>query len=149
MPASGFHFRRAPGHLIRRAHQIAVAVFSDVAGDHAVTPVQFAILNALLEQPAIDQSTLAQRVAFDAATIGSVIGRLERKGWVRRQAAAADRRRKLLWLTEDGERAAAAMGPAVALVQQRILEPLSDAEQQQLTALLDKLITHHLRSSAT
>ena len=144
-----FHFQQAPGHLIRRAHQIAVAVFSDVAGAHAVTPVQFAILNALLDQPAIDQITLAQRVAFDAATIGSVIGRLERKGWVHRRPAEADRRRKLLWLTAEGERAAAAMGPVVALAQQRILEPLTDAEQQQLTALLDKLITNHPRSSAT
>jgi DNA-binding MarR family transcriptional regulator len=148
-PAGAFRFQQAPGHLIRRAHQIAVAVFSDVAGAHAVTPVQFAILNALQDQPAIDQVTLAQRVAFDAATIGSVIGRLERKGWLRREAADADRRRKLLWLTEEGERAAAAMGPVVALAQQRILEPLSDAEQQQLTALLDKLITQHPRGSAT
>ncbi|HOB65908.1 MarR family winged helix-turn-helix transcriptional regulator [Ottowia sp.] len=144
-----FQFQQAPGHLIRRAHQIAVAVFNDVAGAHAVTPVQFAILTALREQPAIDQITLAQRVAFDAATIGSVIGRLEKKGWLHRRASAADRRRKLLWLTDEGERAAAAMEPAVALAQRRILEPLTDAEQQQLAALLDKLITQHPRGAAT
>ena len=124
-------------------------VFAVIQLDYGLTLPQFAILNALQDQPAIDQVTLAQRVAFDAATIGSVIGRLERKGWLRREAADADRRRKLLWLTEEGERAAAAMGPVVALAQQRILEPLSDAEQQQLTALLDKLITQHPRGSAT
>lgn len=74
-----FIFEQAPGHLIRRAHQISVAVFADEVGAHAVTPVQFAILNLLLGQPGIDQITLAQGVAFDAATIGSVIGRLEKK----------------------------------------------------------------------
>ena len=46
-----FAFERAPGHLIRRAHQIAVAVFTEEVGAHGVTPVQFAILNALMQQP--------------------------------------------------------------------------------------------------
>ena len=60
------------------------------------TPVQFAILNALIDEPGEDQITLSARVAFDPATLGSVIGRLERKGWIRREADAADKRRKLL-----------------------------------------------------
>ena len=144
-----FAFEQAPGHLIRRAHQIAVAVFAEEVGAHAVTPVQFAILNALMQRPGVDQVTLAQRVAFDAATIGSVIGRLEKKGWLRRQAAETDRRRKLLWLTAECERAVLAMTPAVALVQQRILEPLDDGEQQQMLALLAKLVMHHPRSLST
>ena len=143
-----FEFEQAPGHLIRRAHQISVAVFAEEVGAHTVTPVQFAILNALLEQSGIDQITLAQRVAFDAATIGSVIGRLERRGWLRRQPDQADRRRKLLWLTAEGERAVLAMTPAVALVQQRILEPLAPEERHQLLALLAKLVTNHARSQA-
>ena len=45
------------------------------------------------------------------ATIGSVIGRLEKKGWLRRQPDVADRRRKLLWLTPEGERGAGALKP--------------------------------------
>lgn len=144
-----FEFEQAPGHLIRRAHQISVAVFAEEVGAHTVTPVQFAILNALLEQSGIDQITLAQRVAFDAATIGSVIGRLERRGWLRRQPDQADRRRKLLWLTAEGEQAAAALRPVVETVQQRMLAPLSAQEQVQLTALLRKLVTHHPRGLAT
>ena len=144
-----FAFEQAPGHLIRRAHQIAVAVFVEEVGAHAVTPVQFAILNALMQRPGVDQVTLAQRVAFDAATIGSVIGRLEKKGWLRRQPDVADRRRKLLWLTPEGERAAGALKPLVEGAQQHILEPLSADEQKQLVALLSKLVTHHPRRAAT
>lgn len=147
-PAEPFRFQCAPGHLIRRAHQISVAVFAEEVGAHAVTPVQFAILNALRAQPGIDQITLAHRVAFDAATIGSVIGRLEKKGWLHRRAAVADRRRKLLWLTAEGERAAIAMQAAVEEVQRRIMAPLDSAEQQQLVNLLDKLVTSHPRASA-
>ncbi len=81
------------------------------AADFDVTPVQFAILHALLEQPGEDQVTLATRVAFDAATSGSVIGRLEARGWVRREPDTQDRRRKLLWITPEGEPPSAARAP--------------------------------------
>jgi len=139
--ARSFDFRHAPGHLIRRAHQLAVAVFMEETAEFGVTPVQFAILNALIEDPGEDQVTLAGRVAFDAATFGSVIGRLESRGWVKRKPDAQDRRRKLLWVTAEGEKAAMAMKRAVAKAQVRILGPLDAGERDQLIALLDKLVT--------
>jgi len=88
-----FELATAPGHLIRRSHQISVAVFNTHLAAADVTPVQFAILNALGDTPGVDQITLAKRVAFDPATSGSVIGRLESKGWVDRFADPVDRRR--------------------------------------------------------
>jgi DNA-binding MarR family transcriptional regulator len=142
MPKS-FDFQHAPGHLIRRAHQVAVAIFMEETGKYDTTPVQFAILNALIDDPGEDQVTLAGKVAFDAATFGSVIGRLESKGWVRREADAADRRRKLLWVTAEGEQAALRMKRAVARAQSRILGPLEAAERRQLVALLGKLVAGH------
>ena len=144
--AKSFDFEHAPGHLIRRAHQLAVAIFMEETGEFDVTPVQFAILNALIDDPGEDQVTLAARVAFDAATSGSVIGRLETKGWVRREPDAQDRRRKLLWVTPGGEQAAQAMKRAVGKVQARILAPLEPAERQQLIVLLAKLVERHEQS---
>jgi DNA-binding MarR family transcriptional regulator len=141
--AKGFDFRHAPGHLIRRAHQVAVAIFMEETAGFEVTPVQFAILNALLDGPGEDQVTLARNVAFDAATFGSVITRLEARGWVRREADAADRRRKRLWVTPEGAQAARAMKRAVGKVQGRILEPLDASEREQLIALLDRLVAGH------
>lgn len=138
-----FDFQHAPGYLIRRAHQVAVAIFMEETGGFDTTPVQFAILNALIDDPGEDQVTLARKVAFDAATFGSVIGRLEGKGWVRREPDAADRRRKLLWVTPEGEHAALRMKRAVAKAQNRILAPLDAAERDQLAALLGKLVAGH------
>lgn len=139
--SQSYDFAHAPGHLIRRAQQIAVSVFAQELAVFDVTPVQFAILNALMDAPGTDQVTLAARVAFDAATSGSVIGRLEVKGWVRREASPQDRRRKLLWLTPKGKKAVLAMAPKVAQVQELILQPLKAQERQQLTALLAKLVS--------
>ncbi len=136
-----FDFQHAPGHLIRRAHQLAVAIFMEETSELDVTPVQFAILNALIADPGEDQVTLAGKVAFDAATFGSVIGRLEAKGWVRREPDGTDRRRKLLWVTASGERVALGMKRAVGKAQRRILGPLDAAERRQLVVLLQKLVT--------
>jgi DNA-binding MarR family transcriptional regulator len=138
-----FDFQQAPGHLIRRAHQIAFAIFMEETRDFDITPVQFAILNALIDDPGEDQVTLARKVAFDAATFGSVIGRLESKGWVRREPDARDRRRKLLWISAEGEAAARQMRRIVLRVQARILNGLAPDERSQLLALLTKLVASH------
>ena len=138
-----FDFAQAPGHLIRRAQQIAVAEFARAAVAHDVTPVQFAFMHAMLQTPGVDQITLAKRVAFDAATSGSVIGRLEAKGWVRRDADPQDRRRKLLFLTPAGARALAAMNTAVAAAQSQMLAPLSAADQKVFLRLLAQLVAGH------
>lgn len=141
--AKSFDFRHAPGHLIRRAHQLSVAIFMEETGEYDITPVQFAILNALIAAPGEDQVTLARKVAFDAATFGSVITRLEARGWVRREPDAVDRRRKRLWVTEQGAEAAGQMRRSVARVQQRILAPLAPADREYLIALLDQLVAAH------
>jgi DNA-binding MarR family transcriptional regulator len=141
--AKSFNFSTAPGHLIRRAQQLAVAIFMEETAGFDVTPVQFAILNALIDDPGEDQITLSGRVAFDPATFGSVIGRLEAKGWVKREADPGDKRRKLLWITAEGEKLALQMKRAVGRAQQRIVSPLDATEQLQLAALLGKLVAGH------
>lgn len=138
-----FDLATAPGHLIRRAHQISVAVFNEHLAAADVTPVQFAILNALHDTPGVDQITLAKRVAFDPATSGSVIGRLESKGWIARRADEVDRRRKLLVLTPQGLQALAGMQAAVAAIQAEIVAPLAPHEQDQFMYLLRRLVAGH------
>ncbi|MFM7026759.1 MAG: MarR family winged helix-turn-helix transcriptional regulator [Limnohabitans sp.] len=138
-----FDFAHAPGHLIRRAQQIAVAEFARAAADHDVTPVQFAFMNAMMDTPGVDQITLANRVAFDAATSGSVIGRLETKGWVRREADAHDRRRKLLYVTPEGAAALKRMNAAVQRAQEKILAPLALKDQDTFMRLLAHLVAGH------
>ena len=142
-----FNFVEAPGHLIRRAQQLAVAVFMEETADFSVTPVQFAILNALLQNPGEDQVTLSGRVAFDPATFGSVIARLEAKGLVKRQADSGDKRRKLLWITAEGEQVAVQMKRAVSRAQERIVGPLEVDERSQLATLLRKLISGHEKAA--
>lgn len=140
-----FDFAQAPGHLIRRAQQIAVAEFARATADLDVTPVQFAFMSAMLDTPGVDQITLAKQVAFDAATSGSVIGRLEAKGWVRREADTQDRRRKLLFVTPEGAAALGGMNAAVEQAQRSMLAPLAAKDQDVFMRLLAQLVAGHER----
>jgi DNA-binding MarR family transcriptional regulator len=134
-----FDFVNAPGHLVRRAHQVSIALFAQELAAFDVTAVQFAILQTLLDTPGADQITVAQAVALDAATSGSVIGRLEARGWLRREADAHDKRRKLLWLTAQGKLAARQMQRPAAAVQTKLMAALTEAEKKQLLQLLQKI----------
>jgi DNA-binding MarR family transcriptional regulator len=144
-----FDYHAAPGHLIRRAHQLAVSIFAEKTAAFELTPVQFAMLNALMDEPGEDQITLAGKVAFDAATSGAVIARLEAKGLLRRDADPKDKRRKLLTATAEGEKIVIAMKAAVSDVQGQIMQPLSAKEAEQLTALLSKLVSGHDEATKT
>jgi DNA-binding MarR family transcriptional regulator len=138
-----YDYHAAPGHLMRRAHQLSVAIFAEKTAAFDITAVQFAMLNALIEEPGVDQITLAGKVAFDAATSGAVIARLEAKGLLSRYADPKDKRRKLLTATKEGEKIVLAMKSAVSEVQLHILNPLSPEEAKQFTNLLSKLVAGH------
>lgn len=129
-----------PGHLIRRAQQIAVAIFVEECGALDLTPVQYAALAAIRAHPGTDATRLSALVAFDRSTLGNVLERLEGKGLVARDPSPGDRRLKLLRLTPAGAALLEAAGPAVARAQDRILAPLAPADRTRLTALLATLV---------
>jgi DNA-binding MarR family transcriptional regulator len=135
--------QQAPGFSLRRMHQLSVALFMDATDGAGLTPVQYAILTALLGTPGEDQVTLARKVALDAATSGSVIGRLEAKGWLRRETDRADRRRKLLWITPQGQQMVESMAARLASVESALMAPLTEAESDQFAQLLHKLVSGH------
>ena len=129
-----------PGHLIRRVHQIAVALFMEECGESGITPVQYACLKALKANPGVDATRLSSLIAFDRSTIGNVLERLERKGLIQRFPSAQDKRIKLLKLDPEGRRLLRRLEAAVERSQKRILAPLNAEQQRALIKLLTRLI---------
>lgn len=130
------------GHLIRRLHQQSTQVFlaRTQAAGLDLTAVQFAALDAIDQQPAIDQASLAATIGFDRATIGGVIDRLEQKKLLRRAVNARDRRARQLHLTPEGKRLLAASRPVVESLQADILASLSRTERAAFVALAHKAL---------
>ena len=127
-----------PGHLIRRAHQIAVSVFYETLG-REVTPVQYAVLRTLQDKPGIDQVTLAQQVALDTSSTADIAVRLEGKGWITRKMLARGQRE--LRLTPEGEELLARMVPGMQEMQNALLGMLTEQERRDFLQLLSKFVT--------
>lgn len=130
-----------PGHHIRRLQQIAVAIFLQETEGLNVTPVQYAALQTVADQPGVDQRTLARTIGFDTSTIGGVIDRLEARALVQRNADPEDRRVRRLSLTDAGRALLARVVPAMQRAQLRMLEPLPPAERREFMRMLRTLVT--------
>lgn len=93
------------------------------------TRSQWWVLTHLFRNDGIMQSELADILEVEKPTLGRLLDRLEAKGWVRREADAADRRVKRVFLTEEIEPALRAMRAAAAEMRRDALAGLSADEQ--------------------
>lgn len=129
-----------PGHLIRRAQQIAVAIFMQECAAYDLTPVQYAALVAIRENPGTDATRLSALIAFDRSTLGNVLERLEARKLVLRYPSAEDKRVKLLKLSAAGNSLVRRAEKSVLQAQERILAPLKPADRKKLMELLSQLV---------
>jgi DNA-binding MarR family transcriptional regulator len=128
-----------PGHLIRRAQQIAVSMFHSTMG-HGVTPIQYCVLRVLQSHPGIDQVTLAKFCALDTSTAADLAVRLEERGLVRRMMPMKSRRFRLLHLTSEGTNLLKKLAPSSPLLARRLLKALDKDEQKVFLHLLKKFV---------
>lgn len=127
-----------PGHLVRRLHQICVAVFLDVASPHNITHIQFAALKAIEKFPNIDQITLAKIVALDRQTTSNLVIRLHERGLIERKRKY--KRSNSLTITNTGIDLINSMQPKIKIVDETVLQPLTNKERKDLIILLKKLV---------
>jgi MarR family transcriptional regulator, lower aerobic nicotinate degradation pathway regulator len=81
-----------PGFLIRRLHQIHVALFQEACSAFEMTPLQYSLLSALAVRGTADQTTLAADIALDRTTTTGALKRLEARKLVERPVSDDDRR---------------------------------------------------------
>jgi DNA-binding MarR family transcriptional regulator len=138
--AMSLEIHNMPGNLIRRLHQKSTQVFlrEMKRAGHDLTPVQFAAMQALRGAEGMDQAQVAQLIAYDRATIGGVIERLEKRGFVQRQVNRRDRRARQVSLTAAGEAMVDVLIPVVRGFQDDILDGLDPAEKAELRRLMAK-----------
>ena len=131
------------GHLIRRLNQISMSVFQNRvrAAGYDLTSVQFAALVLVRSHPGIDQAGLAGLIAYDRATIGGVVDRLESKQLLDRRVSPQDRRVRELRISAAGIAALEVLQPVVQALQDEILTGLDAEERVQFLKLAAKAAT--------
>lgn len=137
--AGGGSLYGMPGHLIRRCHQISVALFHQECAGYGITPQQYAVLRVLSEHDGIDQISLAGLAALNRTTAGELVARMEESGYLTRQDGSSDRRLKNLFVTDAGRKLVADVDAAVRRVQDRLLEPLDRKLRKQFIECLARI----------
>ncbi|MFF5143378.1 MarR family winged helix-turn-helix transcriptional regulator [Streptomyces sp. NPDC013157] len=115
--------------LVRCETRLYNALNDRLRERHAIVTSQFELLRHLRDRPGCRVGDLAAGFAIGVGATSKSVDRLEKQGWVVRQANPADRRSSLLALTEDG----------TALV---------DAAETTAGELLAELLTETLGGSA-
>jgi DNA-binding MarR family transcriptional regulator len=130
-----------PGFLVRRLHQISVAIFLEEMASLEITPVQYGALMIVAADPGIDQSALAAELGVDRANAGDVLARLSKSGYLTRAPSQSDRRFVQVRLTEQGTALLGEAGSRAKKVQDRLLMPLKPKDRKVFVALMNQIIS--------
>lgn len=126
------------GYAVRRAQLSIYDDFASTLGMEGITPQRFSSLVIIGGNPGISQTRLAQVMGIARSGVVSIIDGFEQAGLVERQDSG-DRRSYNLRLTREGQRQLKKYKSAVKRHDDRVTQQLSEAERQQLRALLGKL----------
>jgi len=137
MTTDGLYER--PGFLLRRSHQISVAIFERACAGLSLTPAQYGVLAIVEAHPQIDQTRLAKALAFDKVTVLRVLKGLQERGLCVREPVASGRRQMAVTLTSAGHGLLQQARQPVQQAYEELLSPLNDVEQATLVSLLQRL----------
>lgn len=132
-----------PGYLIRRLHQIHVALFQEACVGFDMTPLQYSLLSALAVRGTADQTSLAADIALDRTTTTGALKRLEARKLVERPVSDDDRRARICKLTPAGASLLNRIESGARDAHRDTLAPLERSEQQLFVAMMQRIVASH------
>lgn len=112
--------------LIRRL----VAAEGPILAAHGVSMWGYSVLCALDEAPVRTQAALAETIGADKTRIIATLDELQAKGYIERRPDPADRRARLLAITEAGRELKDAVQDEIQRGEERYLSVLSATERR-------------------
>lgn len=107
--------------------------------------MQFTALAVLSQNPGISQADLGDELDLDRSTIADLVERMARKGLVARAQSSEDRRRKVLTITDAGERTLGELRPGVERVEELLREGLSPETGEAMRSAVLRMLEHGVR----
>jgi DNA-binding MarR family transcriptional regulator len=121
--------------VLMKAHAALEHVAMESIANTGICLTDFKILEILLHNQALPVNTLAVRVGLSSGSATAAINRLAARGLVERKASA-DRRERVVHLTESGRALAASAFEKHSQDMEAVANVLGDAERSQLLDLL-------------
>jgi len=113
--------------------------FFSILEPHGFHPREFGLMTVLKSRPGITQQELASLARIDPSSMVAVLDGLEERGIVERRIDPADRRRRAVQLTDEGQRKWQALQREARKTGEAFLAPLTPEERTTLNELLRKL----------
>ena len=129
-----------PGFLIRRMHQIHVALFQRKCADFDITPLQYSLLTALAGRGIADQTTLAADVVLDRTTTTGALKRLQSRKLIERAVHRRDRRAQVCRLTKSGAYLLRQIEASAREAHHETLLGLGKTEQKRFISMMRKVV---------
>ncbi len=110
------------------------------AGEISINRSQGHLLGVLLVHDGLTQKELSRQLQIRPASLGELVDKLAQNGYVERRVNENDKRVLNVYLTEAGHRVVDEVIQARQAMLDTIFSGLAEDEQQQLSALMGKLI---------
>ena len=127
------------GYLVRRTQAKIFGEFEAMLTGLDFTPGSFGVLTLVRANPGITQVALAAAFGVDKSTMSPVVVRLEKRGLLRREVLASDRRCHALYFERAAEASYLAAREKVRAFESGLAARLNKGEQRELARLLRKL----------
>jgi DNA-binding MarR family transcriptional regulator len=129
----------SPSHLMHRALQLALDIYSEETGPAGLTQRQFAVLETVSQKSGLTQTDLVRATGIDRSTLADLVARMTTKGLLDRERSAVDARAKAVSLSAAGQAALDAARPRVEAADKRIMALLPKSKRDGFLALLAEL----------
>jgi DNA-binding MarR family transcriptional regulator len=133
----------SPAFLLAQLGAHAASKFAERLRSLKLAPPHAGILGILSATPAITQQRLSTMLGMVPSRLVALLDELETRGLIERRANPDDRRRHALHLTEKGRSALDMVGRVSREHSQFLLAALSEDEQRQLAAFLQRVADAH------
>ncbi|MYZ45657.1 MarR family winged helix-turn-helix transcriptional regulator [Schauerella aestuarii] len=124
------------GFLMHDVSRLRRKVFDDVMKPVGITRSQWWVMAHLSRHDGMSQSDLADVLELGRAALGGLVDRLEATELVRRESTPADRRTKLVFLTDKGRGMIDTMRGQSDRMSEVILAGLDNDDRLRLTEML-------------
>ncbi|ANU39170.1 MarR family transcriptional regulator [Vibrio scophthalmi] len=128
------------GWMINVVAGKAEKMFDAELKKHGLSVALWPTMMCLWEEEGVTQRDIAAKSKVENSTTTRTLDKLENLGLVERRADPHSRRSYRIYLTEQGRSLKEQLLPIPVAVNQTMLSSLNDKEQQQMIALLQKMV---------
>jgi DNA-binding MarR family transcriptional regulator len=127
------------GYRMADNSRVLRRLFDERVRDLGLTAAQARLLLSLERNPSENQAFYAERLEVEPITLTRIVDRMEDAGWLERRSDPADRRARILHLTDKATQIVNELQGIVEIMFEEMLAGMASGERKTLAALLDRI----------